>query len=103
MVDARGEVLASSSIKTQKHSDFNDYLNELYREVWRMLADNDAEGKILGIGIGAPNANYYTGMIESNVNLPWPTPLPLAQLMSEKFGIPVTITNDANAAASWFV
>lgn len=99
MVDARGEVLASSSIKTKKHSDFNDYLNDLHSEVTRMLADNDAEDKILGIGIGAPNANYYTGMIESNVNLPWPTPLPLAQLVSEKFGIPVTITNDANAAA----
>lgn len=99
MVDARGEVLASSSIKTNKHSDFNDYLNDLHSEVTRMLADNDAEDKILGIGIGAPNANYYTGMIESNVNLPWPTPLPLAQLVSEKFGIPVTITNDANAAA----
>ncbi len=60
MVDARGEVIASSSIKTKKHSDFNDYLNELHAEVTRMLTDNDSEDKILGIGIGAPNANYYT-------------------------------------------
>lgn len=48
MVDARGEVLASSSIKTKKHSDFNDYLDELHAEVTRMLTDNDAEDKILG-------------------------------------------------------
>ncbi|MDE6288456.1 MAG: ROK family protein, partial [Muribaculaceae bacterium] len=44
-------------------------------------------------------ANYFTGMIEDGVNLPWPTPLPLAKLVEEKFGIPVAITNDANAAA----
>lgn len=99
IVDARGVVLASSSIKTRKHNDFNIYLEELYNEVTRLLVANDAEDMILGIGIGAPNANYYTGMIESNVNLPWPTPLPLAQFVSEKFGIPVSITNDANAAA----
>lgn len=99
IVDARGVVLASSSIKTQKHADFNDYLNELHTEVNRLLEANDAVDKILGIGIGAPNANYYTGMIEGNVNLPWPSPLPLAQLVSEKFGVPVAITNDANAAA----
>ena len=48
MVDARGEVIASSSIKTKKHSDFNDYLNELHAEVTRMLTDNDAEDKISG-------------------------------------------------------
>ena len=48
MVDARGEVLASSSIKTKKHSDFNDYLDELHAKVTRMLTDNDAEDKILG-------------------------------------------------------
>ncbi|MDE6134170.1 MAG: ROK family protein, partial [Muribaculaceae bacterium] len=50
-------------------------------------------------GVGAPNANYYTGMIADGVNLPWPTPIPLAQKFSEKFGIPTAVTNDANAAA----
>ena len=99
IVDARGVVLASSSIKTQKHADFDDYLDELHTEVIRLLEANDALDKILGIGIGAPNANYYTGTIEGKVNLPWPSPLPLAQIVSEKFGIPVAITNDANAAA----
>ncbi|MDE6429569.1 MAG: ROK family protein, partial [Duncaniella sp.] len=99
IVDARGVVLASSSIKTLKHTDFNAYLDELYTEVHRLLEANDAVDKILGIGIGAPNANYYTGMIEECVNLPWPMPLPLAKMVSEKFGVPVAITNDANAAA----
>lgn len=99
IVDARGTVIASSSIKTGKHSKIEDYINELYEELHRLIVANDAEGKINGIGIGAPNANYFTGVIEDGVNLPWPTPIPLADLISKKFGIPCLITNDANAAA----
>ncbi len=99
IVDARGVVIASASIKTAKHNNINDYINELYTEAMRLLEANDAVGKVHGIGIGAPNANYFTGVIEDGVNLPWPTPIPLAQLVSDKFGIPVAITNDANAAA----
>lgn len=99
IVDARGVVIASSSIKTCKHNTVEGFIEDLYTELTRLIKANDAEGKIHGIGIGAPNANYYTGMIEDAVNLPWPTPIPLAKLVSEKFGIPVTITNDANAAA----
>ena len=99
IVDARGTVIASSSIKTGKHSKIEDYSDELYTEISRIIAANDAEGKINGIGIGAPNANYFTGVIEDGVNLPWPTPIPLADLISKKFGIPCLITNDANAVA----
>lgn len=98
IVDARGNVIASSSVKTGKHNKFEDYLDELYTEASRLIDANDATDKIQGIGIGAPNANYYTGCIDDAVNLPWPT-LPLAKLVSEKFGIPVAVTNDANAAA----
>lgn len=98
IVDARGNVIASSSIKTGKHHKFEDYLDELYTEASRLISANDATDKIQGIGIGAPNANYYTGRIDNAVNLPWPD-MPLAQLVSEKFGIPVAVTNDANAAA----
>ncbi len=99
IVDARGVVIASNSIKTGKHSKFEDYLDELYTEATRLIEANDAEGKIYGIGIGAPNTNYYTGLIEKAANMPWPTPIPLAQLVTEKFGIPCAVTNDANAAA----
>ncbi len=63
IVDARGAVIASSSIKTLKHPDVNDYIDELYTEVTRLLEANDAVDKIHGIGVGAPNANYYTRMI----------------------------------------
>jgi len=99
IVDARGTVIASNSIKTRKHSKIEDYIDELYTEISRLIEANDAQDKIQGIGIGAPNANYFTGVIEDGVNLPWPTPIPLAELVSNKFGIPTRITNDANAAA----
>ena len=99
IVDTRGTVIASNSIKTQKHSDINDYIDELYTEITRLIQLNDAVDKIHGIGIGAPNATYFTGTIEDGVNLIWPTPIPLAQLVRDKFGIPVAVTNDANAAA----
>lgn len=99
IVDARGVVIASGSIKTAKHSKIEDYIDELYNEATHLIEANDATGKIYGIGIGAPNANYYNGMIEGAVNLPWPSPIPLAKLVSDKFGLPVAITNDANAAA----
>jgi len=99
IVDARGIVIASSSIKTRKHSAIEDYIGELHTELTKLMEANNAVDKVHGIGIGAPNANFYTGTIEQGVNLPWPTPIPLAQLVSEKFGIPVAITNDANAAA----
>ncbi len=99
IVDARGVVLASSSIKTQKYNNITDYIDELYNETMKLVEANDAVDKIYGIGVGAPNANYFTGMIEDGVNLPWPTPVPFAKLLSDKFGIPVAITNDANAAA----
>lgn len=100
IVDARGQVVASDSIKTQKHSNFDDYVTELHEAVARLLRMNDAEDKIKGIGIGAPNANYYTGEIVNCVNLPWGDVVPIAEKVSRAFGgIPVGITNDANAAA----
>ena len=99
IVDARGNVIASDSIKTVKHADIKDYIDELYTEITRVMTANDAVGKIQGIGVGAPDANYYTGVIEDAPNLPWKGNIPFADMISEKFGIPCIITNDANAAA----
>ena len=100
IVDARGHVVASDSIKTRKHANFDDYIRELHDGAERLIKLNDAEGKIQGIGIGAPNANYYTGEIVNPPNLPWGPIIPLAETVSKVFGgIPVAITNDANAAA----
>ena len=98
IVDARGTVIASDSIKTGKHAEFADYLDELHTELTRLIEKNEVVDKIQGIGIGAPNGNYFTGMIENAPNLPWHT-VELAKLITEKFNLPCAVTNDANAAA----
>ncbi|MBO5828968.1 MAG: ROK family protein [Paludibacteraceae bacterium] len=99
IVDARGNVLASSSIKTQRHQQFDDYIAELHEELSKLIEENCGIERVKGIGVGAPNANYYTGNIEHAANLPWKGIIPFAEVMSNKFGVPVALTNDANAAA----
>ena len=100
IVDARGHVVAADSVKTRKHVDFDDYINDLHEGLSRLIKANEAEDQIQGIGIGAPNGNYYTGEIINPPNLPWGPVFPLAEKMSKAFGgIPVAVTNDANAAA----
>ena len=99
IVDARGTIIDNGSIKTGKHSKIEDYVDELHENLFQLLEKNDAVGKIAGIGVGAPNGNYFNGTIEFAPNLPWRGVLPLADMLSEKFGIPVALTNDANAAA----
>lgn len=100
IVDARGQVVASDSVKTLKHSDFDGFINDLHEGLSRLLKANELEDQIQGIGIGAPNANYYTGEIINPPNLPWGDKIPLAERVSKAFnGIPVAVTNDANAAA----
>jgi glucokinase len=100
IVDARGHVVAADSVKTRKHADFDDYIAELHEGLSRLIKANEAENQIQGIGIGAPNGNYYTGEIINPPNLPWGPVIPLAEKVSKAFGgIPVAVTNDANAAA----
>jgi len=99
IVDARGNVISKSAIKTGTHSDINLYINDIYNELIKLIDAVGGAEKIKGIGIGAPNGNYYTGTIEQAPNLPWKGIIPFAQMMTEKFGIPAALTNDANAAA----
>ncbi|WP_290431649.1 ROK family protein [uncultured Muribaculum sp.] len=99
IVDARGNVIASNSIKTGKHANIEDYIAELKVALNKLIEAHDAKDKIHGIGVGAPNSNYFTGTIEYATNLPWKGVVPLAKLLTEAFGVPVAVTNDANAAA----
>ena len=98
VVDARGHVLGRTSIKTQSYRDINDYVNALYEEAEKIIEPLGGMEMVRGIGAGVPNGNFYTGYIQEAMNLPWQT-VPFAQLVSERFGLPCRITNDANAAA----
>ena len=99
IVDARGNILRTSSIKTGKHLDINDYIKDLGTAIRDLVEIDLTMDKIFGIGIGAPNGNYFNGSIEFAPNLPWKDKIPLAGLLEKELQIPVVLTNDANAAA----
>jgi Transcriptional regulator/sugar kinase len=99
IVDAKGEILGQGSISTPDYPDINDYVNALYEGILPLVEKTGGFTKIKGIGIGAPNGNYYKSSIELAPNLPWKGIIPLGDLLKAKFNLPVAVTNDANAAA----
>ena len=101
VVDARGTVLAQTVIRTDNHDVVDLFIAELAEAVKKVIKEADVEGKVRGIGVGAPNGNYYTGTIENAPNLSWGhNRVEFAKLLSEAMGgMPVALTNDANAAA----
>lgn len=99
VVDARGTIICSDSIKTQKYLIIEEYVDELAKHINDLIHEVGGVDKIKGIGIGAPNGNFFNGTIEFAPNLPWKGVIHLAKMVSEKVGVPVSLTNDANAAA----
>jgi glucokinase len=99
IVDKDGNVLFSGEMSTKKHREIDGYIDELHGHLGELIEKAGGIGRIRGIGVGAPNGNFYTGNIEYAPNLPWSGVIPIAKMMSEKFQLPVTLTNDANAAA----
>jgi glucokinase len=99
IVNRDGNVLFSGEISTKKHPTIETFIEELYHELSDLISKAGGVGRIKGIGIGAPNGNFYTGNIEHAANLVWQGIVPLAKLMQAKFKLPVVVTNDANAAA----
>ena len=84
LVGEKGEIFAQSSIKTCGHADFQAYVEAVSAAIRQLIAKLDAP-ELIGIGIGAANGNYYNGCIEN--------------AFEKQFGVPVFLTNDANAAA----
>lgn len=99
IVDQNANIVASTRVKTAGHGDVNQYVDDCVAALQPIIAQVGGIEKIHAMGIGAPNGNYYNGSIEFAPNLPWKGKIPLAQLFSERLGIPVRLTNDANAAA----
>ncbi len=99
IVDRVGNVLFSSEISTKKHKEVDTFIDELFESLQPLIEKAGGIGRMKGIGVGAPNGNFYTGTIEYAPNLPWKGIIPLAKLIEDKFQLPVILTNDANAAA----
>ena len=101
IVDRKGEILFRGSISTLGYTTGKDYVNALGNAINELIENNDLNGKIRGIGMGVPNGNMNDGTVENAANIPWTKGalVPLAELMTEKTGLPCKLTNDANAAA----
>lgn len=99
LVNHRGEILDKGSIRTDEFEQVEDFIDALYNKLKPLIDEYCTERQFDGIGVGAPNANYYRGTIEQAPNLRWKGIVPFAELMTKKFGVPCKMTNDANAAA----
>jgi len=99
IVNHRGEILGKGELKTDDFPKIESYVDALYDVVNLLIKKHADGGGVKGIGIGAPNGNFYTGTIEYAPNLQWKGIIPLTKLVTAKFGLPSALTNDANAAA----
>lgn len=99
IVDNEGNIIDSLNVSTRCCEDFEVYIAMIGDGILDMLGRNGLIDKVHKIGVGAPNANFFTGTIENAPNLLWKGILPFAEMLTHKTGIPVVLTNDANAAA----
>jgi glucokinase len=99
IADKTGNLYYENSIETDKYEDPNTFVDAVHELVHKALKEIKADFTIKGVGIGAPNGNYYTGNIEFAPNLIWKGVIPFAEIFTNKFDLPVVLTNDANAAA----
>ena len=101
VVNAKGEILAQTVIRTDNDKEFEPYAEALAAAINQVISVAGVEGQVRGVGVGAPNGNYYKGTIEFAPNLAWAKGVvPFSETLSAKLGgLPVTLTNDANAAA----
>lgn len=101
IVDAQGNILEQASIKTQEYSTADEFVAAGVEALMPIVDKVGGINKIEGMGIGAPNSNYYDGTISYAPNIAWAHEcvVPFARMFSDRLSIPVSITNDANAAA----
>lgn len=100
IVDKEGTILTQGRMLTNGSETVQGFIEELYEHLHPMIEKAGGVNQFAGIGIGAPNGNYYTGNIEHAANLKWKGIVPLAAMIKERFGMNVKLTNDANAAAA---
>ncbi len=99
LTDVEGNVMMEGSIPTYTHKEIEPFLDSLSEAINQKLDEISEPIEILGIGIGAPNGNYYNGTIEYAPNLHWKGIVPFIDLFKKHFDLPMVLTNDANAAA----
>jgi glucokinase len=99
IVDTNGNIIEQDRIPSNAHEVVEDFIDDLYEKLMPMIKRAGGIDKFVGIGMGAPNGNFYSGNIEFAPNLKWKGIIPVAELLHKKFGLITKLTNDANAAA----
>lgn len=99
LVDREGAILAERSIDTTAYPDPESFAEAIAASLRALHEHLSAPPPIAGIGVGAPNGNYFSGTIEEAPNLRWKGVIPFADLLRDATGIDTVLTNDANAAA----
>ncbi len=99
IVDRNGKILEQDRVPTNAHEIVEDFIDDMYAKLYPMIEKVGGISNFVGIGMGAPNGNFYTGTIEYAPNLKWKGIIPIADLIEKKFGLTTKLTNDANAAA----
>ncbi len=99
IVDRNGHIIEQDRMASNEHEDVSEYIDELISKLNPMIERAGGKQNFAGIGVGAPNGNYYTGTIEYAPNLKWKGIIPIARMFTEKTGLKTQLTNDANAAA----
>ena len=99
VVSQEGKLLQKATFSTQDYGNGEAFLEQLTLEIKRLVGWVLEPFKVAGIGVGAPKANFYTGVVAGAANLRWQQPVGLRQYLSETFQLPVFVTNDANQAA----
>ncbi len=99
LVDKSGSILMEDEVRSTEHETIEAFIAEIHRHIEQKIQKMEDQVQLMGIGVGAPNGNYYSGTIEHAPNLTWKGIIPFVKLMEKQFGIPAVVTNDANAAA----
>jgi glucokinase len=100
IIDRAGNCLDEDFLSTSTYKEFDAYIENLHSHIENSCQSINDDLSIVGIGIGAPNGNYYKGTIENPPNLNWKGIIPFVDKFKNYYGnIPIVLTNDANAAA----
>lgn len=98
LVREDGKIIDRRNIPTNRYTELPPYIKDMMAEITGMMKDNDVES-IDGIGIGAPNGNFYTGCVDNAPNLTIKGVLDFQKEIRQYMDVPVVLSNDANAAA----
>ena len=99
LVDKSGTILMEDEVRSTEHETIEAFIADIHHHINQGIQEMDGKIELMGIGVGAPNGNFYSGTIEHAPNLTWKGIIPFVELMEKQFGIPAVVTNDANAAA----